>query len=574
MVRSESASPRSSTCGRKVWRRENARSCRTSVAARVAFCLICMMSWNDGSVGLCAFNRKSLAIMMADKHVVEVVRDAAGELADHVHLLRLVDLVFQRAPLGGLQQIDDGRLGLAFAFLDRGDEELPPALLGPVEHDLDRGDIALPFRRLVDGGNQQMAVALAYRPEDRLGGDAVAAQPLRQFRIAGIGADHGAGTVDGGDRHRGVIEEAHEADFGGALRIGALVARAVDHQRARGAGHAVGAEGELVIEPHRHGLAAAHAKIDVEHLGLDLAGHRHDRRQERRAVAGDDVGQLQPAGADLGEVIVEPVGQRRVDIDDVARRVDREEPARRVVEIFDGVLQLPKHILLPLAVAGDVGDRPHRVFGLAPALAERPDPHPQPAAVRAVLAGDADLFLLPLALARRLEQAKHGFRDIGIADEHPLHRADILRARRPRQRQIGCVGVDHVTAGIGHRQSVIGLVRDPALDGIVGDAVGEADDARGEGEQVEQPDHGEQRQQAEDIGLRLGPPDGHESDRRRDDPAGHQQHQHDGAAAPRRLVRRPSARMTDRVGFGGHDGGCGLSTWDVARVSAHSLLSA
>ena len=88
MVRSLETSPRSSTCGRSVCRREKASSCRTRLAARLAFCLICMMSWNDGSVGLWALSRKSVAIMMADEHVVEVVRDAAGELADRLHLLR------------------------------------------------------------------------------------------------------------------------------------------------------------------------------------------------------------------------------------------------------------------------------------------------------------------------------------------------------------------------------------------------------------------------------------------------------------------------------------------------------
>ena len=107
------------------------------------------------------------------QHVVEIVRDAAGELADHVHLLRLVDLVLQRAPLGGLQHVDDGGFGLALVFLHRGDEELPPALLGAVQHRLDRRDIALPFRRLVDGGDQQVAIARADRPEDRLAGRAV-----------------------------------------------------------------------------------------------------------------------------------------------------------------------------------------------------------------------------------------------------------------------------------------------------------------------------------------------------------------------------------------------------------------
>ena len=156
---------------------------------------------------------------------------------------------------------------------------------------------------------------------------------------------------------------------------------------------------------------------------------------------------FRPPDADFGQVVIEPVRQRRVDVDDVAGRIDREEAARRVIEIFDRVLQFLEHVLLALAVAGDVGDRPHRVFRLALALAERANPHPQPAAVAAVGAGDADLFLLPLALARRLEQAEHRLRDVGIADEDPLDRAHVLRGRGPRQRQIGGVGIDDVAAG-------------------------------------------------------------------------------------------------------------------------------
>ena len=110
------------------------------------------------------------------QHVVEVVRDAAGELADHVHLLRLVDLVLQRAPLGGLQHVDDGGFGLALVLLHRGDEELAPALLGAVEHGFDRRDVALPFGRLVDRRDQQAAVARIDGAEDRLAGGAVGAR--------------------------------------------------------------------------------------------------------------------------------------------------------------------------------------------------------------------------------------------------------------------------------------------------------------------------------------------------------------------------------------------------------------
>ena len=42
------------------------------------------------------------------QHVVEVVRDAAGELADRLHLLALRELRLERALLGRLERVDDG----------------------------------------------------------------------------------------------------------------------------------------------------------------------------------------------------------------------------------------------------------------------------------------------------------------------------------------------------------------------------------------------------------------------------------------------------------------------------------
>ena len=206
-----------------------------------------------------------------------------------------------------------------------------------------------------------------------------------------------------------------------------------------------------------------------------------------------------------------------------------------MVEIFDRVLQFLEHVFLAFPVAGDVGDRPHRVSG-ALAGAERPHPHPQPAALRAVGTGNADLFLLALAFARRLQQAEHGLRHIGIADEDALHRTHVLLRRSSRQRQIGGVGIDHMAARIGHGQAVIGMIGDPAHHGIVGAAVGETDDAGGKGEQIEQPNHGEDGEHAEDIGLRMDAAERHQRDRDPDEPSRHQQHQNDAAAAPRRLV--------------------------------------
>ncbi len=45
--------------------------------------------------------------MMADRDVVEIMRDAAGELSHRLHLLRLREVGFQRALFGRLQQVND-----------------------------------------------------------------------------------------------------------------------------------------------------------------------------------------------------------------------------------------------------------------------------------------------------------------------------------------------------------------------------------------------------------------------------------------------------------------------------------
>ena len=77
---------------------------------------------------------------------------------------------------------------------------------------------------------------------------------------------------------------------------------------------------------------------------------------------------------------------------------------------------------------------------------------------------------------------------------HPLDGTGVLRRRRPRQRQIGCVAVDDVAAGIGDREAIEGVIGNRAHDRIIRDAVGETDDAGRTREQVEQPDHRQQRQ--------------------------------------------------------------------------------
>ena len=65
MRRSASTSVRFSTSGRSVCLREKASSWRTSEAARLAFCLMFMMSGKDGSDGRWLVSKRSDAMMMA-----------------------------------------------------------------------------------------------------------------------------------------------------------------------------------------------------------------------------------------------------------------------------------------------------------------------------------------------------------------------------------------------------------------------------------------------------------------------------------------------------------------------------
>src|SRR5262249_25547441 len=198
------------------------------------------------------------------KQIVEVVRYIAGEAADRLHLLLLIDLVLERALLRGLERVDDRGLPVALLLvLDGGDEKAGIALAGAGERGIDRGDLALPFRRLADGGFERTAVALGHDGEDRPVARGVAFEHgMEQSRKSRIRVRDPALLVDGGDRHRRVLEEAHEAHFGGALRVDRAVAGAVENERAGRAGRAVGTEGDLVVEPRRHGAAAARLEVD------------------------------------------------------------------------------------------------------------------------------------------------------------------------------------------------------------------------------------------------------------------------------------------------------------------------
>ncbi len=480
------------------------------------------------------------------EHVVEVVRDAAGKLADGVHLLHLRDLLFEIAYFGRLDRVDDRGLALGLVVLDGRDIEARRTISFARQRNVNRRDVALPVRRLHDRGFERLAVVLGDDGEDRAPfgrqrlalHDAMLQPHERRVRARDL-----ARFVDGRDRHRRVVEEANEAHFGRAQRIGHLFARAVEHQRARRARRSVGRERDLVIEPHRHGAAATRLEIEIVHNGLHVARIAGHGREQRRAVARHDVGDLQAPGADLREVVVEPARERCVEIADVALRIDREEAGRRVIEIVDRVLQFLKDVLLPVAVARDVAHRPRGPARILAGRLQRPHAEAQPARGGAIGAGHARLFLQRPALARRLREAIDRLRHRRIADERPFDRPHVIGIDRIDQRQVRRVGVDHAALRVGDENAVGRTRRNRVDEGVPRVAAGEPDDARGAREQAEHADHRKRGQKCKDIGLRVGAADEQEGDHRPDQQQRHRENEPDAAATLAAAIDRGSSLL-------------------------------
>ena len=156
------------------------------------------------------------------QHIVEVVCDAAGELADRVHLLALRELLLEGALFGRLERIDDDRFLVPGAVLDGIEVEAGAAVLvagkrshrsaGSCRHRrppaASAASIGGPDRRRArpDSARCRPAARPDVRTEHLDEGDVGPADP--------------AVPIDGGDGDRGIVEEARKADLGGAQRFG------------------------------------------------------------------------------------------------------------------------------------------------------------------------------------------------------------------------------------------------------------------------------------------------------------------------------------------------------------------
>jgi hypothetical protein len=215
------------------------------------------------------------------QQVVEVVGDAAGELADRLHLLRLGELHLELLALGDVDEVGDPAGALARRLLAPRYIECGAALaLLALEPHVERrallaaGDDGVePF---VDVG----AILLGDEFQELVADEAV-----------DLAGDHGAEggvaflqaavVVDEGDADRRLLEEALEALLGGPQRTleGALAAEIV-HDRARADAGAGFARHHLLADIGLHDLAGRPLQRDF--TALDVLAEGIVRRRARR----------------------------------------------------------------------------------------------------------------------------------------------------------------------------------------------------------------------------------------------------------------------------------------------------
>jgi hypothetical protein len=157
------------------------------------------------------------------QHIVEVVRDAAGQLTDRLHFLALRHLRFQRLLLGRIHRIDDRRFlrrAVRAALPGDGVDENAqmPFLRSRLQHGIEGLDFRLTgagrLERLVE---TILGIALEQRLEADMAFQRVRiGDPAEQRQERCIRAQDAPVLVERGNRHGRGVEEPREPDLGTA----------------------------------------------------------------------------------------------------------------------------------------------------------------------------------------------------------------------------------------------------------------------------------------------------------------------------------------------------------------------
>ena len=321
-----------------------------------------------------------------------------------------------------------------------------------------------------------------------------------QFGESGIRALDAPVPIDDGDRHRRRVEYPREAHLGGAQVFGRLFAGgAIENERARSAGQSILAESDAMQEPDRQTLAVAALQIHVELLGDHFARRTAQARKQHRAAARREIAEFHAAGADLGQIVIEPMGERCVHVGHGARRVAGEKAGRCVIEKVDGMLQFLEDVFVPLALARDIGHGPQR-RAFAATIVEGTDPDAVPAdlAIAAQRRGDPQFLGIALALARRFGKPVDRFRDVRRARKEPLYRLQLARVGGAGESRVVFVGVKNLAVAVADEKTLGPAVTDKFGEIVAQRPPGELQESDGVPEKPENSDHREQRQKADD----------------------------------------------------------------------------
>ncbi len=291
---------------------------------------------------------------------------------------------------------------------------------------------------------------------------------------------------------------------------------AIEDDRPRRAGRAVGGDRNVMEETRRERLAVPLDEVEVDDLVAVAAAFGERAGKERDVVAADDVAEGQRARFEAGDVDAEPFGEGSVEVDDAAVRLGGEEAGRRVIEIVDGVLQLLEDGLLLLPLVGDVGDRPGDMAAAARRRRQRAgaDPVPaRPAGTARQRPREPDLLLDRPPVAHPLSGAIDRLGCLGVAGKHAVDRLDVVFAGGAGQVGIGAIGIKDAAGRVGDQHAFAEPVEEGPGDVEARAASAEMDDADREAEQARDADDRKDGEEAEHQGLRRlaadeGEPDG------------------------------------------------------------------
>ncbi len=214
--------------GRSVCRREKSKQLPRQVGGAVGV-LLDLHDIGEGRIARLVARQQQIAKTDDRRQqIVEVMRDAARELADGLHLLRLRELHLERFLLGRVDQIDDQRRALA--RIDARGAELADPLCIAQQVNIDRGPRQLARSRAAQQFVDGRAIVLGHEiGEPHPAFDALADACLAR---GAAGIVDPAFLIDRRNADRRIVEEARKPHLGIAGRhLGLVAGRPVEHQR-------------------------------------------------------------------------------------------------------------------------------------------------------------------------------------------------------------------------------------------------------------------------------------------------------------------------------------------------------